>query len=97
MTRLPDHGKPEAWRRQGSCWPDRTLDGAELAAHVARWFPASYGRGARPLVDVEATRTVCRSCPVQDACLAHALTAVEPEGIWGGTTPDERRRMRGAA
>lgn len=35
-------------------------------------------------------RTLCADCPVWDACLAWALDAKEPEGIWGGTTPSER-------
>lgn len=35
----------------------------------------------------------CAPCPVQDACLAHALQ-YEHHGIWAGTTPKERRDMR---
>lgn len=97
MNRIYARSRTDDWRRNGACWPPADLHGDRLVAHVARWFPASYGRGARPIPDVEAARTICRSCPVQDACLAYALSAVEPDGIWGGTTPDERRRMRGAA
>jgi len=37
---------------------------------------------------------VCRTCPVQAPCLAAALDAGECDGIWGGTTPSERRAMR---
>ena len=33
-------------------------------------------------------RLVCSSCPVQAACLEAGRN--EPEGIWGGTLPDER-------
>ncbi len=39
---------------------------------------------------------VCRSCPVQGACLAAALTVGECDGVWGATTPEERRKMRPA-
>ena len=35
----------------------------------------------------------CAPCPVQDACLSHALQ-YEHHGIWAGTTPKERREMR---
>lgn len=38
--------------------------------------------------------TICRSCPVAGPCLAAALEAGECDGVWGGTTPEERRRMR---
>ncbi|WP_083845255.1 WhiB family transcriptional regulator [Pseudonocardia dioxanivorans] len=42
-------------------------------------------------------KEVCRVCPVRKRCLEFALQAL-PEGIAGGTTPDERvalRRSRG--
>lgn len=95
--RLATDRKPDAWRRQGLCWPDPTLDGDELAAHVARWFPISYQRHGRPIPLVEQTRAVCSACPVQDQCLIYALDENERDGIWGGTTPRQRERMRGAA
>ncbi len=37
---------------------------------------------------------ICRMCPVAAPCLAAALDAGECDGVWGGTTPEERRRMR---
>lgn len=39
---------------------------------------------------------VCGHCPVSGACLATALEVGDCEGVWGGTTADERRTMRGA-
>ena len=38
-------------------------------------------------------RQLCAECPVQAVCLEYALDAREPFGVWGGTTPGERRRM----
>lgn len=35
----------------------------------------------------------CGRCPVQTQCLAEALQGNQLEGIWGGTTPAERRGM----
>lgn len=56
------------------------------------FFPlAEAGPGAR---EIAAARTVCARCPVVMQCLDWALRAGEPAGIWGGTTPDERRRLR---
>ena len=37
---------------------------------------------------------VCHSCPVTEACLAHALTVPERHGVWGGTTPEQRLTTR---
>lgn len=48
------------------------------------WFPDSekeeqYARG----------RAVCEQCAIQAECLERGLH--EPDGMWGGFTPDERR------
>jgi WhiB family redox-sensing transcriptional regulator len=56
------------------------------------FFPLSEtGLGAR---QIAAARVVCARCPVVMHCLDWALRAGEPAGIWGGTTPDERRLLR---
>jgi WhiB family redox-sensing transcriptional regulator len=38
-------------------------------------------------------RALCRSCPVQQACLEYALAVHETHGIWGGLNELERRRL----
>jgi WhiB family redox-sensing transcriptional regulator len=38
---------------------------------------------------------LCAQCPVVEACLEWALCH-EPQGIWGGTTPAERKYYREA-
>ena len=38
-------------------------------------------------------KAICRSCPVEEACLEHALAVREKEGIWGGATERERRSI----
>lgn len=56
------------------------------------FFPlGEIGPGAG---QIAAARAVCARCPVVSQCLDWALRAGEPAGIWGGTTPDERRRLR---
>jgi WhiB family redox-sensing transcriptional regulator len=37
---------------------------------------------------------LCATCPVRAQCLEDALRNREIYGIWGGTTPEERRRIR---
>lgn len=43
-------------------------------------------------------KLVCRDCIVRTECLAHALEAREPYGIWGGLNEVERKaRLRAMA
>lgn len=37
---------------------------------------------------------ICNRCPVKEQCLQHALTVPEEFGVWGGTTPEERKVIR---
>lgn len=61
-------------------------------ADPALFFPA-YGV---PLshAQITAAKELCAGCPVREECLAMAVRSDEGDGIWGGTTPLERRRMR---
>jgi WhiB family transcriptional regulator, redox-sensing transcriptional regulator len=45
--------------------------------------------------DTEANvaKTVCAGCGVRVACLEYALQSREKQGVWGGATERERRRM----
>ncbi|WP_141585524.1 WhiB family transcriptional regulator [Actinomadura sp. WMMA1423] len=45
---------------------------------------------------IAVVRRVCAACPAASLCLEWALTTGEPDGIWAGTTPGERRRLRAA-
>jgi WhiB family redox-sensing transcriptional regulator len=36
---------------------------------------------------------ICAICPVREPCLEYAITAREKQGVWGGLTERERRRM----
>jgi len=41
----------------------------------------------------DAAVALCRTCEVQGACLAWALQVGDCHGVWGATTPRERRAM----
>ncbi len=70
------------WMSRGAC---RQMD-PEL------FFPiAAVGRQAAR--QAEAAKAVCGRCAVRADCLSYALE-IMPEGIWGGTTQDERRAGR---
>lgn len=47
---------------------------------------------ARYRMAVAHARSFCDECPVQDDCLAYGMR--QPEGIWGGKTSGQRRRMK---
>ena len=40
---------------------------------------------------------ICRGCPAQAPCLAWALDHGITDGVWGGTTEDQRRAIRSLA
>lgn len=48
-----------------------------------------------PVTDEEAitAKAVCGQCVVRETCLEHALGSRERDGVWGGATEKERRRI----
>lgn len=42
---------------------------------------------------IDMARAVCQWCPVARECLDHVRRYPEPEGVWAGMLPEERRRM----
>jgi WhiB family transcriptional regulator, redox-sensing transcriptional regulator len=60
--------------------------GACQAVDPETFFPA-------PSEPADAAVALCRTCDVQGACLAWALEVGDCHGVWGGTTPRERRAM----
>jgi WhiB family transcriptional regulator, redox-sensing transcriptional regulator len=54
----------------------------------------SSGKGAWTTEQVDAAKRTCYTCPVRMQCLQWAIRADEREGIWGGLTPGERRKLR---
>jgi WhiB family transcriptional regulator, redox-sensing transcriptional regulator len=48
-----------------------------------------------PAIDqIEAAKAVCRECDAKAPCLDFALTSNQDSGIWGGTSEEERRKLR---
>ncbi len=49
-----------------------------------------------PLTDEEAeeAKAICASCSVREECLEFALLTRQDDGVWGGLTEAERRRLR---
>ena len=41
----------------------------------------------------EEAKCICAECPVRVNCLEYALSTREKDGVWGGATDKERRRI----
>jgi WhiB family redox-sensing transcriptional regulator len=64
------------------------------------WSSRAACRGLDPTIFFPTTeeeesvaKAVCGECAVRELCLEHALGTREREGIWGGHTERERRRI----
>lgn len=57
------------------------------------WSPDVFFRD-KDQRSIEIAKSICRRCPVVEQCLKSALENNEIYGVWGGTTPKERRRLR---
>ncbi len=64
------------------------------------WRQRAACRGVDPDIfypasdeDADEAKAVCGVCPVREACLEYALVNRERDGVWGGATERERRRM----
>ena len=72
-----------------------------LGKHGLRWWEHARCRGVDPDLffprrgdDTTQAIAVCKACPVQVECLEYAIDNGERHGIWGGTTGNDRRKMR---
>ena len=77
MSLAPFYEPQRAWMRNAAC------KGHEPEA----WFPRA---GGKPDPKVLA---VCDRCPVKDACRDYAIDTHADHGIWGGLSPEQRKRI----
>jgi WhiB family transcriptional regulator, redox-sensing transcriptional regulator len=70
-------------RQDDGAWRTR---GACQAVDPETFFPA-------PSEPADAAVALCHTCEVQGSCLAWALEVGDCHGVWGATTPRERRAM----
>lgn len=68
----------QSWRAKAAC----------LGLDPTIFYPATEDED-----DATEAKAVCAVCPVREPCLEHALGFREREGIWGGATERERRRI----
>ena len=72
----------DEWRRTAAC---RDTD-PDLFFPVGTTGPA--------IEQIANAKAVCRQCESQTACLEFAIATNQDSGIWGGTSEEERRKLR---
>ncbi|OPC85346.1 hypothetical protein B4N89_27355 [Embleya scabrispora] len=85
----PQPARPDtAWREHAACRGHK---------HPDLWYggpdrPNSLWPGRSDYTaNINEAIAICRTCPVRNPCLAHAL-AHDEQGVWGGLTEDERKK-----
>lgn len=58
------------------------------------FFPV--GTTGPALVQIAQAKSVCSECEARVDCLEFAITTNQDTGIWGGTSEEERRKLRRA-
>ena len=79
---LADTDRPENWRFEAAC---RRTD-PDL------FFPV--GTTGLAVSQIDSAKAVCQTCPSLAPCLEFALTTNQDSGVWGGTSEEERRKLR---
>ena len=90
---------PAHWRDQAACKgePVQVFFPTDICTHPAenrQTHLCNQCRRART-DDYILAKSICAECPVRSECLEHALYSEDGNhGVWGGTTPRERKVMR---
>ena len=69
----------ENWREDAAC----------SGSDNAFFFPIGEDEST-----VAPAKAICAVCPVKEECLQYALSTNQTEGVWGGLSGPERRRLR---
>lgn len=71
---------PQEWRSKAAC---------RNSISPSEFFPDPSDGIAN-----ERAKSVCDICQSREACLEFALATNQDSGVWGGTSEDERRKLR---
>ena len=58
------------------------------------FFPV--GTTGPAIEQIAQAKAVCATCEVQAPCLEYAMVTNQDSGVWGGTSEEERRKLRRA-
>ena len=71
----------------------RNNDGVQCASVPEVFFPEDEPNADIRRSMVKVAKEVCNDCPVKTLCLDYAISA-GMHGIWGGTTHEERLKLK---
>mgnify|MGYP007071586827 CR=1 FL=1 len=90
---MPDTKVTPEWMAAAAC-ADPTLGSprTRVRGFYPAW-PAAHGKEPSPSVAAQWAwaKAICATCPVLNPCLDDAIASHEPDGVWGGMDPLERR------
>ena len=81
--------RPSTW--DDSRWRD---DAACRDTDPELFFPV--GSTGDAIEETRVAIALCQRCPVREQCLEFAMVTNQRDGIWGGASEEDRRRMRSA-
>lgn len=68
---------------------------SEVGDHLpCRQAPDLYFATVGEMHEIRLAKKACQPCPIRAMCLEYALKHNEHEGIWGGMTASERKKIR---
>ena len=70
------------WRDKAAC----------LKADPELFFPVGTVKIAE--LQIDKAKAVCGRCAVREVCLKYALDTNQDDGVWGGLSEDERRKLK---
>lgn len=70
---------PPEWHEQAAC-----------RGFPTEWWVSTRGKN----YEVAKAKSICEQCTVSEECLEYALADTKLEGIWAGTSPNERDKIR---
>jgi WhiB family redox-sensing transcriptional regulator len=74
----------DEWRERAAC--------RDVSPDI--FFP--IGSTGPAVEQIEEAKAICRPCEARLRCLEFAIVTNQEAGIWGGTSEEERRRLRKA-
>lgn len=95
---IPFEELSELWRRHTIV--EHYIDEGigKVFRQEVEWRERALCRGQDPQIwederEPDVAKLICSSCPVKQECLRYAMKAEEPQGVWGGLTTSERRKL----
>jgi WhiB family redox-sensing transcriptional regulator len=77
-------------------WDKEDWRGVAACRHVDPDLFFPVGNTGPAVEQIESAKAVCGQCDAQPACLEFALATNQEAGVWGGSSEEERRKLRKA-